>query len=106
MRCALGDMAIVIKSVTGSNLGKIVTIDKYIGYYEAGVYSAGSNGGTLELPVTDHYWWISSSSSLGIIDGVHKEAYGPDTWLQPLPKPAESNTECVDIPTDMIYDPV
>ena len=51
LRCKPGDLAIIIKSVSG-NEGKIVTVGKFIGAAEAVIY-----GKTCKMPCND-YWEI------------------------------------------------
>lgn len=83
MRCKVGDLAIIIRSVTGKNDGKIVSVVEYLGYFNANeefVY----NGITCRVPITDNYWWITSPSEMQTYVGPTNKAYGPDTWLKPL----------------------
>lgn len=85
MRCTQGDIAILLKSVTGQNDGKIVDVVQYIGFFNA-EESFEYNGIMCRVPITDHYWWIECAAGLETPIGLTTRAYGPDTWLLPLPK--------------------
>lgn len=84
MRCKQGDLAVILKSVSGLNDGKIVTVEQYLGYFQA-LETFNHNGIECRVPITDHYWWIYCPSGLATYMGETSRAYGPDTWLKPLP---------------------
>lgn len=84
MRCKVGDLAIILRSVTGKNEGRIVSVVEYVGFYHADE-SFVHNGIVCRVPITDNYWWIISPSGLETALGPTTKAYGPDTWLKPLP---------------------
>lgn len=85
MRCSEGDLAVLLRSVTGKNDGKIVDVAQYIGYFNA-EESFDYNGIMCRVPITDHYWWITCEAGLETPIGPTTRAYGPDTWLRPFPK--------------------
>lgn len=92
MRCKQGDLAILLKSVTGRSDGKIVDVKQYIGFFNAEEIFV-HNGINCSVPITDHYWWIHSSSGFETPYGSTSIAYSPDTWLKPLPPDLLDNTE-------------
>lgn len=83
MRCKVGDIAILIKSLTGHNIGKVVDVVEYIGYFQAEEVFVHNNI-SCRVPVTDHYWWIYCKAGLYTPMGECNKAYGPDTWLKPI----------------------
>jgi hypothetical protein len=83
MRCKAGDLAIVLRSVSGKNEGRIVSVAQYIGYYHA-EESFEYNGIRCQVPITDNYWWITSPNEMETYVGPTTKAYGPDTWLKPI----------------------
>lgn len=92
MRCKQGDLAIVLKSVTGTSDGKYVTVCEYIGYFNAEEHFV-HNGIHCQVPITDNYWWIECPSGFQTPYGPTKRAYGPDTWLKPIPPDLLDDTE-------------
>lgn len=92
MRCKVGDIAILLRSLTGKNDGKIVDVVEYIGYFEA-EQSFEHRGINCRVPITDHYWWIYCAAGLETPYGTTSKAYGPDTWLKPIPPDILDNDE-------------
>ncbi len=76
-------MAWIIKSLMPENVGKCVSIVSYIGYMEA-EQAFEYNGMTMRVPVTSHYWWVTSPSGLATPLGETSKGLGPDIWLQPI----------------------
>lgn len=101
-RCSTGDMAWVIKSVVASNLRKIVTVNGYIGYFNAGDGFEHSNL-FCRVPITDHYWWISNPSGIDTAVGPTTIAVCPDTWLEPIKPTLLDDDEEVG---DEVYNPI
>jgi hypothetical protein len=74
MKCSLGDLAEIVKSVDGLSVGKIVQCVQFAGHH--------SKHG----PV----WKVRSKSTLVTeYGGVGSEAHVPDDWLRPI-KPPEN----------------
>jgi hypothetical protein len=86
MRCKKGDLAFVLRTVTGNYVGHIVDVAEYIGYMNEGdVFEV--NGIMCKAMITDNYWWIDATSPRGFETpyGPTSRAYSPDTWLKPIP---------------------
>jgi len=85
MRCRQGDLAYVVVAMNESNIGKIVHVHSYIGFYtqnELFEYKGQQCG----APVTDNYWWVEAQGiPLETNHGEISRAYIPDTWLRPIP---------------------
>lgn len=84
MRCKQGDLAIIIKAIRSSNLGKIVTCKEMIGYFIMGEELTW-NGEQFVAQDTDYFWVIQAQDSgIDTLFGKSKEALSPDSWLRPL----------------------
>lgn len=85
MRCKQGQLAIIIKSMTGSNDGRVVTVAEYIGYLQQH-QQFEYRGTVLAAPITDHLWWVTTSADrpLDTPMGPTTKAFIPDTWLKPI----------------------
>lgn len=83
-RCKKGDLAFITKSIRTTNIGLIVSVDDYVGYFQRGeMYSYGG------LPMvaydTGHVWKITSpTKSIETIDGKSFFALNLDQWLTPI----------------------
>lgn len=89
MRCKQGDLAFVTRAINLTNVGKVVTVLQYCGFFQAGevfVY----NDIFCKVPITDHYWWITTSREIDTAIGPTSRAYGPDSWLLPI-RPDDSD---------------
>ena len=85
MRCKQGDMAILLKTLSGANVGRIVDVTEYLGFFEQfGAFTY--NGQEYRVPITDHYWWVTVSGERPLETGMGPttKAYGPDSWMRPL----------------------
>lgn len=84
LRCKQGDLAFVIKAIRQSNIGLIVLVEEYVGYFQRGEeYYYG--GLRLVAYDTGHVWKVTSSSkSIDTIDGKSNFALTIDTWLTPI----------------------
>jgi hypothetical protein len=99
-RCKQGDLAFIIKAIRPSNIGLIVLVEEYVGYFQRGEeYYYG--GLRLIAYDTGHAWKVTSSSkSIDTIDGKSNFALTIDTWLTPikgLPEDEENLYEDLEI---------
>jgi len=83
VKCEPNDLAKIIYSLRPTNLGKIVLVETYIGYFQQGE-SFDFRGIVCKAIVTDHYWWISTEYGLQNMMGDTPKAYIPDSWLDPI----------------------
>jgi hypothetical protein len=85
VRCKQGQLVIILKTLTGNNIGRIVTAAEYIGYLEQH-QQFEYRGNQLAAPITDHYWWITVAGDrpLETAAGPTTKAYSPDGWLKPI----------------------
>lgn len=73
MKCALGDLAEIIKSIDGISVGKIVQCIEFAGHH--------SKHGPI--------WKVRAKTDLVTeYGGVGREAHMPDDWLRPIKPPA------------------
>ena len=89
MKCEQGDLAKIIFSLNPENIGKIVLVESYIGKFNKG-QKFDFRGVACMLPITDHYWWITSDS-LQCQFGDTPKAYIADSWLEPLRPTSQSD---------------
>lgn len=82
MKCEVGDLAVIIQAVRPKNIGKIVIVEKYIGYFNEGD-TFDFNGFKCTAHGTDHYWWVASEGLISLF-GDSPKVYIPDTWLDPI----------------------
>ena len=82
MKCKQGDLAVIKFSIRQENIGRIVKVSEYIGYYEKGTLFQ-YRGMPYAAAITDNYWWIEAED-LSIMLGPSPRAYIPDTWLEPI----------------------
>lgn len=78
-----GQMAFVKKALRKTNIGKIVTCVRYLGYYSQGDVIEISGERYLAYD-TDHFW-IISANTLETQYGPSREVYSMDSWLTPIP---------------------
>ena len=83
MKCEKGDLAEIIYSIRESNRGKLVVVDTFIGYFNAGD-SFDFNGYKCEASISDNYWWVAAEHGLASMFGDSPKLYIPDTWLEPI----------------------
>lgn len=82
-RNKVGHMAIVKKSTILKNVGKIVTIDSLLGYFNEGEKIVYNNiEGTAWI--SDFFFWVSCPSGFETKFGPTSKGCSPDTWLEPL----------------------
>lgn len=89
MRCKAGQMAVVIKARNTANIGKFVTVETYIGMVETNSTFEYRDQLCRAHDITDHYWWVSSSSGFVTVIGETSRTYVPDSWLMPIEPPEE-----------------
>lgn len=94
MKCEKGDIAEIIHAIRQSNIGKMVFVETYIGHFDEG-NEFNFNGLVCQVPVTDHYWWVSSDYGLKGLFGESPKLYIPDSWLEPI-RPTLDVTETED----------
>lgn len=86
MRCKQDDLAIILKSVSGANTGKIVTVAEYIGFIQQNEFFEYRGVG-YRVPITDNYWWVTTprdKSGFDTHEGETSKGYIADLWLQPI----------------------
>lgn len=91
MKCEPGDLAKIIYSLRPANLGKVVLVENYIGYFQQGE-DFDFRGIVCKAIVTDHYWWISTEYGLQNMMGDTPKAYIPDSWLDPIRPEKQHNS--------------
>lgn len=79
-----GQMAWQKKSIVEANVGRLVTVELYIGYMKEGTIFT-HNGINTKMPITDHYWWITNARGIETPYGPTARAMAPDKWLHPIP---------------------
>lgn len=90
MRCKIGDLAFINKSIRVVNVGLIIQCTELLGYMNKDERFIW-NGEQWAAPTTGDFWVItSSSSSLETQHGKSKQAFILDAWLTPIkPLPEE-----------------
>ena len=86
-RCKLGDIAWISNALRKVNIGKVVTVKEYLGYFQkdAIIVLIGEHYSAF---ITGHYWVIeNSSSSIETQYGRSTIAIQPDLWLVPITPP-------------------
>lgn len=84
MRCKLGQLAFIKKSIRTENIGLIVSCKENLGYHLRGDI-VEINKERFMSPDSDNIWIIESSSgSIETQFGKSKIGYIPDTWLEPI----------------------
>lgn len=101
MRCKQGDLAFVVRSRSGNSEGKIVSVDQYIGHFKQND-SFEYNGILCQVPITDHYWWISTSGHFVTATLETSKAYSPDLWLCPINPDGLDESEQKSIETPIV----
>lgn len=100
MKCSKGISARIIMSLRPENIGKIVTVESYIGYLTKD-QTFEFRGIVSVAMISDNYWWVAvnSNTELQNMFGGSPKAYIPDTWLEPIIKKSvtTSTTENVDV---------
>jgi len=91
-RCKVGDLAFIKKAIIQENVGRVVSVVQYIGFLSADEQFE-YNGIACRVPVTDHYWWITSKTPLETPVGPTNKAYGADMWLEPIKPDLLDTTE-------------
>ena len=81
MKCKLNDLCFILNSLRPSNLGKVVEIVEYLGYFQKDEQYKW-NGEVWTAFDTDHYWVIKGN--LETMYGISKMATIMDSWLLPL----------------------
>lgn len=101
MRCKLGDLAFINKSLRPANVGKVVTCVKYLGYFIDGeMMSEYSMAHT-----TDHYWMVEAAhKDLELLGGKGSTAYLPDLWLTPITPPEMDDDTDTETPYELADD--
>lgn len=84
MNVSEGDRAVIVFSVNPQNVGRVVTVSKYIGKFKQGE-KFEAYGMKSYCYVADHYWWIEAED-LTIELGPSPKAYIADSWLRKIPK--------------------
>lgn len=84
MNVSEGDRAVIVFSVNPQNVGRVVTVSKYIGKFKQGE-KFEAYGMESYCYVADHYWWIEAED-LTIKLGPSPKAYIADSWLRKIPK--------------------
>lgn len=98
MRCKLGDLAFINKSIRPRNVGKVVTCKEYLGYFIEG---ESINEYSVAF-MTDHFWLIESNrQDIELMDGMASTAYVPDLWLTPITPPPLEDDEDADMPFEL-----
>lgn len=84
MKCKVGDLAFIKKSIRPENIGLIVCCKENLGYHLRGDI-VEINKERFMSPDDDNIWIIESTSgSIETQFGKSKIGYIPDTWLQPI----------------------
>jgi hypothetical protein len=81
MKCKQGQMAFIIKSLRKENIGRVVTCEKYLGYYSKDDKIV-MNGEVWLAPDTDDYWSVTGNIETQY--GPSAQAYIMDSWLRPI----------------------
>lgn len=92
MRCKIGDLAFVRKSIRPQNIGLVVQCTELIGHMNKDEKFIW-NGEQWAAPDTGDFWVVTSNScSLETQYGRSKQAFILDAWLTPInPLPEEDD---------------
>jgi hypothetical protein len=95
-----GDRAVIVFSLNPKNIGRFVSVSKYIGKFKKGDQWE-FRGLPCQALVTDHYWWIEAED-LEIQFGPSPRAYIADSWLRKILPPDEKLSEKEKLELDIL----
>ena len=95
-----GDRAVIVFSLNPKNIGRFVSVLKYIGKFKKGDQWE-FRGLPCQALVTDHHWWIEAED-LDIQLGPSPRAYIADSWLRKIVPPKEKLSKEVEKELDIL----
>jgi hypothetical protein len=105
LNCRPGDLAVVVRTHTPQNLGRVVSVVSTLGWKAAGTSFIGPDG---DLKVTDRagfYWWVEGRviGRKGEVTFEDNAGHAADEQLKPLRDPGDDATdetlEWIPVPT-------
>lgn len=104
MKCKQGQLCFIKRAIRQENIGKVITCEKYLGYYSRGD-TITINGERWSAIDSGDFWLIEGN--IETMYGASRQSHIPDAWLSPLDelppeeleetdKSLEDNLELVD----------